>query len=95
MINKRYYQLTDDCKVVLRQHFLEVVNCRNFGNARYVRKLVDEIVFSQAQRVIEGDKNQLEDDTFLNQITLTDINKAIVAIEAKSSKTISLIGFGR
>ena len=95
MINKRYYQLTDDCKMVLRQHFSEVVNCKNFGNARYVRKLVDEIVFSQAQRVIEGDKNQLEDDTFLNQITLTDINKAIVAIEAKSSKSISLIGFGR
>ena len=95
MINKRYYQLTDDCKLGLRQYFSEVVNCKNFGNARYVRKLVDEIVFSQAQRVIEGDKNQLEDDTFLNQITLTDINKAIVAIEAKSSKSISLIGFGR
>ena len=95
MINKRHYQLIDDCKIVLRQHFSEVVNCRNFGNARYVRKLVDEIVFSQAQRVIEGDKNQLEDDTFLNQITLTDIHKAIVAIEAKSSKSISLIGFGR
>lgn len=95
IVNKRYYQLTDDCKVVLRQHFSEVVNSRNFGNARYVRKLVDEIVFSQAQRVIEGDKNQLEDDTFLNQITLTDINKAIVAIEAKSSKLMSLIGFGR
>lgn len=95
MINKRYYQLTDDCKMVLRQHFSEVVNGKNFGNARYVRKLVDEIVFSQAQRVIEGDKNQLEDDTFLNQITLTDINKAIVAIKAKSSKSISLIGFGR
>lgn len=95
MINKRHYKLTDDCKTVLHQHFSEVVNCRNFGNARYVRKLVDEIVFSQAQRVIEGDKNQLEDDTFLNQITLTDINKAIVAIEAKSSKSISLIGFGR
>ena len=95
MINKRYYQLTDDCKTVLHQHFSEVVNSRNFGNARYVRKLVDEIVFSQAQRVIKGDKNQLEDDTFLNQITLTDINKAIVAIEAKSSKLMSLIGFGR
>lgn len=95
MINKRYYQLTDDCKTVLAQHFSEVVNCRNFGNARYVRKLVDEIVFSQAQRVIEGDKYQLEDDTFLNKITLTDIHKAIVAIEAKSSKSISLIGFGR
>ena len=89
IVNKRYYQLTDDCKVVLRQHFSEVVNCRNFGNARYVRKLVDEIVFSQAQRVIEADKIQLEDDTFLNQITLTDIN------EAKLSKSISLIGFGR
>lgn len=95
IVNKRYYQLTDDCKVVLRQHFSEVVNCRNFGNARYVRKLVDEIVFSQAQRVIEADKIQLEDDTFLNQITLTDINEAIVAIEAKLSKSISLIGFGR
>lgn len=95
MINKRHYQLTDDCKTLLHQHFSEVVNCRNFGNARYVRKLVNEIVFNQAQRVIEGDKNQLEDDIFLNQITLTDIHKAIVAIEAKSSKAISLIGFGR
>lgn len=95
MINKRHYQLTDDCKAVLHQHFSEVINYKNFGNARYVRKLVDEIVFSQAQRVIEGDKIQLEDDTFLNQITLTDINRAIVAIEAKSSKSISLIGFGR
>lgn len=95
MINKRHYQLIDDCKIVLRQHFSEVVNCSNFGNARYVRKLVDEIVFSQAQRVIKGDKIQLENDTFLNQITLTDINKAIVSLEAKSSKSISLIGFGR
>ena len=95
IINKRHYQLTDDCKTLLHQHFSEVVNCRNFGNARYVRKLVDEIVFSQAQRVIEADKIQLEDDTFLNQITLTDINEAIVAIEAKLSKSISLIGFGR
>ena len=95
MINKRYYQLIDDCKIVLHQHFSEVVNCSYFGNARYVRKLVDEIVFSQAQRVIEGDKIQLEDENFLNQITLTDINKAIVAIEAKLSKSISLIGFGR
>ena len=95
MINKRHYKLTDDCKPVLHQHFSEVVICRNFGNARYVRKLVDEIVFSQAQRVIEGDKLQLENDTFLNQITLIDINKAIVAIEAKSSKSMSLIGFGR
>ncbi|ORP07563.1 stage V sporulation protein K [Streptococcus mitis] len=95
MINKRHYQLIDDCKIVLHQHFSEVVNCSYFGNARYVRKLVDEIVFSQAQRVIEGDKIQLEDENFLNQITLTDINKAIVAIEAKLSKSISLIGFGR
>lgn len=95
MINKKYYRLTDDCKTVLAQHFSEVINCKNFGNARYVRKLVDEIVFSQAQRVIEADKIQLEDDTFLNQITLTDINEAIVAIEAKLSKSISLIGFGR
>ena len=95
MINKRYYQLTDDCKMVLLHHFSEVVNCNNFGNARYVRKLVDEIIFCQAQRVIEGDKIQLEDENFLNQITLIDINRAIVAIEAKSSKSISLIGFGR
>lgn len=95
MINKRHYQLTDDCKMVLLHHFSEVVNCNNFGNARYVRKLVDEIIFCQAQRVIEGDKIQLEDENFLNQITLIDINRAIVAIEAKSSKSISLIGFAR
>ncbi len=95
MINKRHYQLIDDCKIVLRQHLSEVVNCSNFGNARYIRKLVDEIIFCQAQRVIKGDKIQLEDENFLNQITLKDINKAIVTIEAKATKSISLIGFGR
>ncbi len=95
MINKRHYQLIEDCKIVLRQHLSEVVNCSNFGNARYIRKLVDEIIFCQAQRVIEGDKIQLEDENFLNQITLKDINKAIVAIEVKATKSISLIGFGR
>ncbi len=95
MINKRHYQLIDNCKIVLRQHFSEVVNCSNFGNARYIRKLVDEIIFCQAQRVIEGDKIQLEDENFLNQIRLIDIKKALVALEAKSSKSISLIGFGR
>ena len=95
MIHKRHYQLIDDCQIVLRQHLSEVVDCSNFGNARYVRKLVDEIIFCQAQRVIEGDKIQLEDEYFLNQITLIDIKKAIVALEAKSSKSISLIGFGR
>ena len=95
MINKRHYQLIEDCKIVLRQHLSEVVNCSNFGNARYIRKLVDEIIFCQAQRVIKGDKIQLEDENFLNQITLKDINKAIVTIEAKATKSISLIGFGR
>lgn len=95
MINKRHYQLIDDCKIILHQHFSEVVNSSNFGNARYIRKLVDEIIFCQAQRVIEGDKIQLEDENFLNQITLIDIKKAIVALETKSSKSISLIGFGR
>ena len=95
MINKRHYQLIDDCKIVLRQHLSEVVNCSNFGNARYIRKLVDEIIFCQSQRVIKGDKIQLEDENFLNQITLKDINKAIVTIEAKATKSISLIGFGR
>lgn len=95
MINKRHYQLIEDCKIVLRQHLSEVVNCSNFGNARYIRKLVDEIIFCQAQRVIEGDKIQLEDENFLNQITLKDINKAIVTIEVKATKSISLIGFGR
>lgn len=95
MINKRHYHLIDDCKIILRQHFSEVVNCSNFGNARYIRKLVDEIIFCQAQRVIEGDKIQLEDENFLNQIRLIDIKKALVALEVKSSKSISLIGFGR
>ena len=95
MINKRHYQLIDDCKIVLRQHLSEVVNCSNFGNARYIRKLVDEIIFCQAQRVIEGDKIQLGDENFLNQITLKDINKAIVTIDAKATKSISLIGFRR
>ncbi len=95
MINKRHYHLIDDCKIILRQHFSEVVNCSNFGNSRYIRKLVGEIIFCQAQRVIEGDKIQLEDENFLNQIRLIDIKKALVALEAKSSKSISLIGFGR
>lgn len=95
MISRKQYQLTDDCKQKLCQHFSKLKSDSYFGNARYVRKLVDHITVCQAQRVINMEDSQLVSLESLSLVTLEDIERALENFELKSHNLNRTIGFGR
>ena len=95
MISRKQYQLTDDCKQKLCQHFSELNSNSYFGNARYVRKLVDHITVCQAQRVINMEDSQLASLESLSLVKLEDIERALGNFEQKSHNLNRTIGFGR
>lgn len=95
MISRKQYQLSDDCKQKLCQHFSEQKSDSYFGNARYVRKLVDHITVCQAQRVINMEDSQLASLECLSLVTPGDIERALENFELKSHNINRTIGFGR
>lgn len=95
MISRKQYQLRDDCKQKLCQHFSELKSDNYFGNARYVRKLVDHIILCQAQRVINMEDSQLASLESLSLVILEDIERALENFELKSHNLNRTIGFGR
>ena len=95
MISRKQYQLTDDCKNKLCHHFSELKPDSHFGNARYVRKLVDHIIVCQAQRVINMEDSHLSSLEILSLVTLEDIENALESFETNSQISIPVIGFGR
>ncbi|WP_432215577.1 AAA family ATPase [Streptococcus suis] len=95
MISRKQYQLTDDCKNKLCHHFSELKPDSHFGNARYVRKLVDHIIVCQAQRVINMEDSHLSSLEILSLVTLEDIENALESFERNSQISTPVIGFGR
>ncbi|HFI0537179.1 TPA: AAA family ATPase, partial [Streptococcus suis] len=95
MISRKQYQLPDGCKQMLCQHFSELKSDSYFGNARYVRKLVDHITVCQAQRVINMEDSQLANLENLSLVKLEDIERALENFELKSHNLNRTIGFGR
>ncbi|TWS95353.1 AAA family ATPase [Streptococcus sp. sy018] len=95
MLTKKHYQLTEECKATLNRHFSALKTDNHFGNARYVRKLVEKVTFYQAQRVVNEEANQLSNLEVLSQVTLEDIDKTLEDFETKRQISSPVIGFGR
>ena len=95
MISRKQYQLKGDCKHKLYQHLFELERDSYFGNARYVRKLVDHIILYQAQRVINMEDSQLTSLENLSLVTLEDIENALESFGFSTQKLSRTIGFGR
>lgn len=95
MISRKQYQLKGDCKHKLYQHLSELERDSYFGNARYVRKLVDHIILYQAQRVINMEDSQLKSLENLSLVTLEDIENALESFGFSTQKLSRTIGFGR
>lgn len=95
MISRKQYQLKGDCKHKLYQHLSELERDSYFGNARYVRKLVDRIILYQAQRVINMEDSQLTSLENLSLVTLEDIENALESFGFSTQKLSRTIGFGR
>ena len=86
MANDRNYKLASNVKDTLLEHFEKAQKQENFGNARYVRNLLEKIEMELAQRVIsDGTDNCI--------IKLCDVKAVIERLEKQHPKKKQKIGF--
>lgn len=86
MANDRNYKLASNVKDTLLEHFEKAQKQQNFGNARYVRNLLEKIEMELAQRVIsDGTDNCI--------IKLCDVKAVIERLEQQHPKKKQKIGF--
>ncbi|HEM3165552.1 TPA: RuBisCo-expression protein CbbX, partial [Streptococcus suis] len=93
MLSKKDYSIESSCERVLRSHFSKVGTTEYFGNGRYVRKLIEAILYQQATRVMERIGKRDLDETEMNVVIEADIKDAIQELSELES-TQRLIGFG-
>lgn len=86
MANDRNYKLASNVKDTLLEHFEKAQKQENFGNARYVRNLLEKIEMELAQRVIsDGTDNCI--------IKLCDVKAVNERLEQQHPKEKQKIGF--
>lgn len=80
-VKKNGYKLSQQATYYLQAHFKKVVEnkTRNFGNARYARKLFENTITAQANRLATmGDASRLSEEQLVT-IEMDDISKAVLA----------------
>ncbi|HEM2815479.1 TPA: AAA family ATPase [Streptococcus suis] len=93
MLSNKGYSIESSCESALRSHFSSRVRNEHFGNGRYVRKLIEAILYQQATRVMERLGKRDLDETEMNVVIEADIKNAIQELSELES-TQRLIGFG-
>lgn len=93
MLSNKGYSIELSCESALRSHFSSRVRNEHFGNGRYVRKLIEAILYQQATRVMETLGKRNLDETEMNVVIEADIKNAIQELSELES-TQRLIGFG-
>ncbi|MGU7961109.1 AAA family ATPase [Streptococcus suis] len=93
MLSNKGYSIESSCESALHLHFLSRVRNEHFGNGRYVRKLIEAILYQQATRVMERLGERDLDETEMNVVIEADIKNAIQELSELES-TQRLIGFG-
>ncbi|WP_261311539.1 AAA family ATPase [Streptococcus suis] len=93
MLSNKGYSIESSCESALHLHFLSRVRNEHFGNGRYVRKLIEAILYQQATRVMERIGKRDLDETEMNAVIEVDIKNAIQELSELES-TQRLIGFG-
>ncbi|HFI0217223.1 TPA: AAA family ATPase [Streptococcus suis] len=93
MLSNKGYSIESSCESALHLHFLSRIRNEHFGNGRYVRKLIEAILYQQATRVMERIGKRDLDETEMNAVIEVDIKNAIQELSELES-TQRLIGFG-
>ena len=83
MANKKGYLLDQGCKEELLNHFEKSLSEEGFGNARYVRKLLELAMYTQAERLIEEQEEENLSAEKLNQLLSIDFTRAIQDLKRK------------
>lgn len=86
------YLIDKKCKTILLTHFEKCLCSESFGNARYVRKLFELVLYIQAERLMKEEIVSDLTDAELSYLSYIDFEKAIHDLEKKENN-LKIIGF--
>ena len=92
MANQQGYLMDKKCKAILLTHFEKCLCSESFGNARYVRKLFELVLYIQAERLIKKEGVSALTGEDLSYLSCRDFEKAIHDLEKKENNS-KIIGF--
>ena len=92
MANQQGYLMDKKCKAILLTHFEKCLCSESFGNARYVRKLFELVLYIQAERLMKEEIVSDLTDAELSYLSYIDFEKAIHDLEKKENNS-KIIGF--
>ena len=82
------------CKAILLTHFEKCLCSESFGNARYVRKVFELVLYIQAERLMKERIVSALTGAELSYLSYKDFEKAIHDLE-KNGNNSKIIGFRR
>lgn len=88
MANDKNYKLASNIKDTLIEHFKKVQKQNNFGNARYVRNLLEKVEMQNAQGLVN-----FVSVSKCNSLQLEDVKAVIERLEQQHPKEKQKIGF--
>lgn len=92
MADQQGYIVDKKCKTILLTYFEKCLCSESFGNARYVRKLFELVLYIQAERLIKKERVSDLTDAELSYLSYIDFEKAIHDLEKKENN-LKIIGF--
>ena len=92
MANQQGYLIDKKCKAILLTHFEKCLCSESFGNARYVRKLFELVLYIQAERLIKKERVSALNGEDISYLSCRDFEKAILDVEKKENNS-KIIGF--
>lgn len=88
MLSKKEMIIADAAMTKLRTHFESVIDRNDYGNGRFVRKILEEAEMNLAERVLQLNEEDL------TEVVLTTIEESdIPEIMKKESEKTRTIGF--
>ena len=92
MADQQGYIVDKKCKTILLTYFEKCLCSESFGNARYVRKLFELVLYIQAERLMKEEIVSDLTDAELSYLSYRDFEKAIHDLEKKENNS-KIIGF--
>lgn len=85
MLGKHNFTITQDAKHLLTQHFINIKNNKNFGNAREVRNIIEQAITTQLSKL------NLDKDSSLNPEYLILKSEDFIFLDENKNQSIRLI----
>ena len=92
MLEEREYTLSEEAKAKSLELFEAATQQSDFGNGRYVRNLLEQMIMQQSLRIFDEEKDKVWDKDSISMLTAADIPSNMLPLN-KKEKRGKTIGF--